>query len=380
MADRLRIAYVLPGFCADEEDPCIPVITTFVKEMNKRAECRIYTAEYPFRPGEYHVHDVTVRCTGNRPDNRLQKLAAWRDLGRAIREDHSAAPFDVIHSFWATMPGYIGTGTARHIGIPSVLSLAGGELAAFPAENYGTQLSFQGRWIVRQALRSATAITAGSERMTELVPERSIPKLRTIPLGLQSSRFQADGIRTGYRLLAVAAMIPIKDYTTLLRAVAIARSTYPELTLTTAGWMEETAEHRRIMSLQKDLHLEHAVHHLGEVHYSKMPGLYASHDLFLHSSRYESQGMAILEALAAGMPVISSDVGITSELPRELVYRFTPGNAEEMATQMVVSLSTETHAGQALARGPDLIRSQFNASDVAERFVELYQETVGRRS
>ncbi len=377
MSHKLHIAYVLQGFCADKDDPCIPVITTFVKEMSKQAELTVYTGEYPFRFGEYRVHGVRVRCTGATHMTPRKKLNAWNQVRQLIAADHRTQPFDIVHAFWGTLPGYIGTLTGKQIGVPSIVSLAGGELARYPEQGYGSQLSLRNKWLVRRALAKATCITAGSTWLAEKVPAQHKEKLRTIPLGVDLEGFPPGTLRTGKRLLIVAAMIPIKDYSTMLRAVAIARKTFPDITVTAAGWMENTEEWKRIQQLTGQLGLQDAVNFAGEIAHGAMSGLYHTHDLLLHSSHYEAQGMAILEALATGMPVVSSNVGIVPGLPKDLVYRFTPGNPAEMAAQIVDSLSTAIHAEQAINHGPNLIQSHFNASNVANRFVELYGEVVG---
>lgn len=378
MSHKLRIAYVLQGFCADKDDPCIPVITTFVKRMSEQAELTVYTGEYPFRFGEYQVHGVRVRCTGATHMTPRKKLNAWNHVRRLIAEDHQAKPFDVVHAFWGTLPGYIGTMAGKQIGVPSIVSLAGGELARYPEQRYGSQLSLRNKWLVHRALRKATCVTAGSTWLAEKVPAQHQEKLWTIPLGVDLEEFPPGTLRTEKRLLIVAAMIPIKDYSTMLHAVAIARKTLPDITVTAAGWMENTEEWKRIQQLTGQLGLQDTVNFAGEIAHGAMSGLYHTHDMLLHSSRYEAQGMAILEALATGMPVVSSNVGIVPDLPGNLVYRLRPGNPAEMAARIVDSLSTATHAERTLTHGPDLIRSQFNARNVAERFVELYGEVVGR--
>ena len=87
-----------------------------------------------------------------------------------------------------------------------------------------------------------------------------------------------------------------------------------------------------------------------------MPNLYRTHDLFLHSSLYEAQGMAILEALRTGMPVVSTNVGIVPSLPEELVYRVDPGNAEKMAEEILRSLKDSHHKEKSIPSGTDVDR------------------------
>lgn len=380
MADRrLRIAYVLPGFCSDDDDPCIPVITTFMRRMSRLHDVSVYTAEYPYRPGSYTVHGIPVHCTGAPQRNRIDQIAAWKRVGDKIRKDHNDRPFDLIHGFWATLPGYVATRTARALGIPSIVSLAGGELARFPDQDYGSGLHRSSRWIVDRSLKGATHITSGSEWLSALVPESYRTKLSTISLGIEPDRFAAGEIRRGKRILAVAAMIPIKDYSTLIRAYADLRMNLPDASLTCIGWNGNGEERKRIEELIAACGLEKKVTIRGEVHHAAMAEEFRSHDLFVHSSRYEAQGMAILEAMATGMPVVAASVGIVPELPEKLVRSVQPGDVRALSETMSASLMAPQHAESAAAVGPEFIRSHFHAADVAERFSALYERNIRRR-
>lgn len=374
MSHSLRIAYVLPGFCADEDDPCIPVITTFVREMAEYADVSVFTAEYPYRPGTYRVHNTSVHCTGTMPRNRLEKILAWQRAIDRIEEEHRRQPFDLVHGFWGTTPGYAAVRGAKKIRRPCVVSLAGGEFADFQDKEYGAQRYRRSRWILARSLENATVLTAGSEWFAQKVPAGYRDKLRTIPLGIDTSYFSPGAMRTGHLLLAVGAMIPIKDYPTMLAAVALAQHTVPDLTLSIAGWNQNPDERRRVEQLLIDLRLEDSVTILGERNHAQMPALYRSHDLLLHSSRYEAQGMAIIEALSTGMPVVSTDVGIVSSLPENLVYRVPAGDWKGMGDMIVGSLQEDRHAKQAHHAAPRLLRKEFDAVIVGERFRKLYEE------
>ena len=379
MSSALRIALLLPGLPANEEDPCIPVITTFIREMAERVNLTVFTGEYPYRPGTYSLFGAIAHCGGERPRNRLDKIIAWNRIRRRIHLEHRMRKFDLLHAFWATVPGFVGVQTARRLGLPALVSLAGGELAEQKEASYGAQLFPLSKQLVSHTIAGATALTAGSDWLAQKVPTRFQEKLRVLPLGLDTTRFQLCAQRGGAKLLAVAALIPVKDYPTLLHAVAHARRERPDLELTVAGWKGNREELRRIEGLKEELGISEAVTILGEVHHHQIMNLYAEHSLFVHSSLYEAQGMAILEALATGMPVVSTEVGIVASLPDQLVYRCTARQPEEMAQQIVRSLETPCHAEKAYHQGPQLIGDRFDASNVVEKFIEHYQEIIHER-
>ncbi len=106
--------------------------------------------------------------------------------------------------------------------------------------------------------------------------------------------------------LSVAAMSERKRIDYLLRAFAACRADDPELTLTLAGGGKLQKEHE---ALAAELGIEAATRFLGVVEPARIPGLMASHDLLVLSSRHETFGVVTVEALAAGTPVLVTRCG-----------------------------------------------------------------------
>jgi glycosyltransferase involved in cell wall biosynthesis len=367
----LRICYVVPGFCADEDDWCIPVLRNVIAQMAARHDVVVYTPHYPFRRSTYHAFGATVHCLSDRKERGMRRILLWEELRRRIDHDHARRPFDIIHAFWASEPGFLATAIARRLGIPSIVSIGGGELAEFPKENYGSQLSAVQRFFVRNAFARAGIITAGSRWVARKVPEEFQQKVREIPLGVETRLFTAGRERRGAHLLAVSSFIALKDYPTLLRAVAMARKAVPSITLDIAG---DGVERPLVERMIGELRLADCTRLLGECRHEMMPEIYRSASLLLHSSLYESQGMVILEALATGLPVVASNVGIAAELPDDLLCRFEPRDADAMAAAIVRSLSSADHKRAPFTEGPALIRERYSVEGQCGIFERLYEE------
>jgi glycogen(starch) synthase len=108
------------------------------------------------------------------------------------------------------------------------------------------------------------------------------------------------------RWLSVAGMIERKRIDYLLEAFAACRADDPDLTLTLAGEGELLGA---MVRRAEELGLAGAVDFLGAVDPSRIPALMAEHDLFVHTSRHETFGVVVVEALAAGTPVLVSRSG-----------------------------------------------------------------------
>ncbi|HEX2143173.1 MAG TPA: glycosyltransferase [Glycomyces sp.] len=108
------------------------------------------------------------------------------------------------------------------------------------------------------------------------------------------------------RWLSVAGLIERKRIDYLLRAFADCRAEDPALTLTLAG---EGELRRSLEALSAELGVEEAVSFIGAVDPAAIPALMADHDLLVHTSRHETFGVVVVEALAAGTPVLVTRSG-----------------------------------------------------------------------
>lgn len=139
--------------------------------------------------------------------------------------------------------------------------------------------------------------------------------------------------------LAVGTVAPRKGYATLLGAISRTTSTFPDLVVLIAG--AEIPNHARALrALAADLGIEDRVRFLGPR--QDVPRLLSAADIFVHSARQETFGRVIVEAMAAGRPVIATRSGG----PEEIVLDGTTGflvpvdSADEMARRMIILLGS----------------------------------------
>ena len=366
----MRICYLVPGFSRNEDDWCIPVLRDTIEHLAREVEVVVYTLHYPFRRSTYRAFGATVHCLSDRRETGLQRLLRWRELKRRVASDHAARPFTLIHSFWATETGFLATSIARRLGLPSVVSVGGGELARLKEEGYGSGLHPLQRYFVATSFARADALTAGSGWIIDQMPEPYRSRTQRLPLGTNTTLFSAGAVRSGHRLLAVSSLYPWKDLPTILRAVALAVGTIPDLTLDIAG---EGVCLDQLRSLADQLDIASRVRFLGSVGHDRLPECYRSADLLLHAGLYESQGMIITEALATGLPVVATDVGVAHDLPSDLLYRVAPRDVEGMAAAILRSLADGRHASAAMTKGVALIEREYSLERATEQFLVLYR-------
>ncbi len=111
------------------------------------------------------------------------------------------------------------------------------------------------------------------------------------------------------RVLVVSRLEREKDIKLVLDAMAGIVSTHPKTGLIIVG---EGKEEAALRARATRLGIEHNVIFAGWQ--GDLAPYYASADIFLQTSQYEGYGMALIEAVASGLPAVSTDVGIASEL------------------------------------------------------------------
>lgn len=155
-------------------------------------------------------------------------------------------------------------------------------------------------------------------------------RIRVIPCGVDLQRFQPRDMAEAraaldlppppHRLLLLVGRIePLKGIDGLIRAVALLQERHPDwrgaLTALVVGGAGEgerahwNAEQRRLDALRSELGVADAVRFVGARSQEQLPLFYAAADVVTMPSLYESFGIAALEGLACGRPVVATDAG-----------------------------------------------------------------------
>jgi glycosyltransferase involved in cell wall biosynthesis len=377
----VNVGLIVPGFSADPADWCIPALRDFVARLAMTDHVRVLTLRYPDRRRPYALFGAEVIPLGGGTGRGVASAALWgRALGTLAAEQRRR-PFDVLHAFWATEPGAIAALAGRLLGVPTLVSVAGGELVALADIGYGDGLSRSSRLKARLALRWASAAGAGSRHAMDLAKHLLSPGrgqfARLLPLGVDSRRFPPQRIsdpRASPRLVHVASLVPVKDQRTLLRACSLLARDGVAFELDVAGTGPLAA---RLAVDAARLGIADRVRWAGDVRHDRLPALYQAGDVFVLSSRHEAQGMALLEGAASGLPVASTAVGVAPELAPEGGVVVGVGRARALADALGILLRdapTRRAMGEA-ARAR--VARDYELGKATEGFRAAYTALVG---
>jgi glycosyltransferase involved in cell wall biosynthesis len=262
---------------------------------------------------------------------RLRGVRALARLGPyAIDLWRSARDADLVHvmanSGWAwhlfASPAIV---IARMCGKPVIVNYRGGEAEAF--------LQRQGRWVL-PILRLATAVIVPSGYLQRVFARWGI-SAQIVPNIVDLQRFAPGAALSGPpHLIVTRNLEDIYDLPTALRAFARIRQTFPAARLTIAG---SGPRHADLVALASTLGVASDTTFTGRVDNDQMPDLYRSADLLLNPSRVDNMPISLLEAMASGIPIVSTDVGGIAHLVTdgETALLVPPGDVEAMATAAI---------------------------------------------
>lgn len=206
-----------------------------------------------------------------------------------------------------------------------------------------------------------------------------------IPVGIESERFRAsDGAQIRERLgigdrpmvLSMGHVIPLRDRLALVEAMPKLLAMYPELVVVVAGRIYDDRFARRA----RELGVEHALIMPGEISKTDVPHYAAAADVEGHDLQGLGFGMASLEMLAAGIPVVSvvrADNYPTAHfVDGEHLILAASSEPDVLASAIARLIADPELRKRVGAGGRRLIEEQFSMDLVTQRYLELYQRAV----
>jgi len=176
-------------------------------------------------------------------------------------------------------------------------------------------------------------------------------------------------VKSGFTLLHVARLNPVKDQPTLLRAFALARTRVPDLRLWIVGGGEQRS---KLEALAREIGLKGSVTFFGEQ--TEVGNFFAAADLFVLSSVSEGVPVSLLEALAAGLPAVVTDVGGMSEVARLSAATMTapPGNPPALAAAIEQMARSRDQLPQLGKIAQQCYAAHFTLERMANDYMRLY--------
>ena len=249
----------------------------------------------------------------------------------------------------------------------------------------------RGRWFhhagMRAAARRADAILTGTEAAAaELRAHTSLPasRIRVIPYGVDHpyagpepeeawAALERYHLSDTQYVLWVGSLEPRKGLGTLVAAAATLARQDVALTLVLAGY--SGWRNANVISPDDRAALGPRLRELGRVPDPDLQALYANASVFAFPSVHEGFGLPVLEAMAAGVPVIASDIPAIREVAADAAVLVAPGDAGAWAEALLRVL--EDPSVQADLAGSGRRRAAlFSWRRTAEATLAVYEELL----
>lgn len=303
----------------------------------------------------------------------LQGERAWdvRHLLRVVRWVRTAEPH-ILHTH---LPRADFAGWLAKLLNPSLIWVASVHAV------YG-QRAWRGRWtlpLLRFVWPRADAIVAISNTVQAWLVDRmglSVEKVHVVHYGIDVAPFEtvsAPGKEDkAFRVGTMGRLDPDKGHDVLIRAMSLLVDRYPDIRLYIAGHdpLGYGVQLRRLIA---DLGVEARVRLLGFV--QDVPRFMSELDVFALASRTEGFGQVLIEAMAAGKPVVASRIPPLTEIVLDGVTGFLvpPGQPEafaEAVERLLLRPQTREEMG---AQGRRRVKAHFSAEAMTDKILAVYR-------
>jgi glycosyltransferase involved in cell wall biosynthesis len=361
-------------------------IQTFRGELARLGHASTLIA--PAYPGA-HADDPGILRIASRvvpldPEDRAMRWRALRDVSAGLERER----FDLVHVQTPFLAHYAGIGFARRLRVPVVATYH-----TLFEEYLFHYVPFVPRAAMRAAARrfsrgqcnALDAVVVPSTAMRDTLARYGVAtRIEIVPTGIplpefsggDGARFRArHGIAAGCPVLLYVGRVAFeKNIGFLLPVLARVRRSLPDALLVICGEGPATAALKRAAA---QLGLEGAVRFVGYLdRATELRDCYRAADAFVFASRTETQGLVLLEAMALGVPVVSTAVmGTRDVVGPGRGALVAPEDEAQFAAQVVHLLRDPALRGRLAAEGPEYART-WGASALAQRMEAFYRSVL----
>jgi len=343
----------------------------------------VEVVRFPFALPEDLQYGKVAQGLARRPWQQLLRmmtmsryLVAQREW--AIREGRDFGA-DVIHAHWAIPTGPAAIAAARRLGVPSVITMHGGDVYVNKEQGY----DFPTRWYVKPVLRWTLAHASALSAITDDCRHHALragaadDKIHIILNGADLKRFSPGAAHAAGRnygeqaVFACRQLIPRKGIRFLIEAVAKLKDAFPAMRLVIAGDGFERPDLERLAS---SLGIGDRTTFLGWVPNAELPPYYRSAAISVIPSLEEGFGIPAAEAMGCEIPVIASDAGGLPEVVTDgMTGLVVPKGDADALAQAIARLLGDPGLRERFGKaGREDALKRFSWDIAARRFEQLY--------
>ena len=283
--------------------------------------------------------------------------------------------YDLVHAFFGLPTGWLCYRTANRL--PYIISLRGSDV---PGGHARLQLEYKLLGpLLKRIWTDASVLVACSDglknRALRFLPSANID---IIPNGIDLDKFHPASSRElsgELKLLTVGRLSVTKRFEMLVEAVEILSKQGKNVRLTISGGGGLLDELKNLVEQKK---LTDIINLTGRIESEKMPDVYGAHDMFVSASMQEGMSNAMLEAMASGLPIITTRCEGVDELISDNGIVVGKDSAEALA-EAINNLAENKQAYNAMCALARRRAENFGWDKVADGYIKLYQRVLGKK-
>lgn len=248
-----------------------------------------------------------------------------------------------------------------------------------PSGKMGFLLPFYKKVFLQRILNSALKIIVPTEDYIDLISKKyaiSKGKIYEVPFGVNLKDFKSisNKMHSPIRLLFVGRFADQKNIPLLIESFKlIIDRNHWNIELNLVGDGEEK---NKIIALIKEKKLENKVIMHGALRGKKLYETYSNSDIFILTSKYESFGIVLIEAMATGLPIIASNIlsvkNIIENGKTGLLVKTTP---EDFA-EAIEKLLNNPELRRKLSENVLEEAKKYNWNKIVQKFEDIYSEVM----
>ena len=307
-------------------------------------------------------------------------------LGRATKDQ--AGEFDLMHVNGVfSYLSRVASDAAHSSGVPFLISPRG-MLMPWAIGHKSLKKKSYMRLFERRRIDQAAALVCTDEYEVEGIKRLGIQRpLYLIPNGINTRRFMELPDRGMIRcklqipdgdevILMLGRLHPIKRPDLAAQAFGIIASKYPNSHLVFAG-PDEAGLEKSLRKIARQANAGERIHFTGLLDPAGVLQALADADIFLTTSESENFGMAVAEAMSAGLPVVISEkIGISRYVARSEAGRVVSLDLESVANGLACLLKQSNSLHEMGLRARRAAVENFDIAVVTQKMVDCYTEVI----
>ncbi len=262
----------------------------------------------------------------------------FRDVGRWIREIKPDVVHINSHLFFCS---YQATHASRSFGIPAVLTVHGfvASRGAFYSQLQQVYIRLFGKSIFKNSTRIICLNSSDAANVAKTVG--SYARVSVVPNGADTDLFKPATSKPSKTIVWVGRLVPEKGLTYLLDAMKKVVASHPDAKLLLVG---DGNKKQQLENLARRDGLDSKISFLGSLDRAAVARILSAGDVFAFPSLREGMPLALLEAMASGLPVVSSNISGVNGLVTDGVdgILVPPKDSEALANALLMLLSDES--------------------------------------